>query len=184
MGGQYFSIVSLRSWRYGAREIKFWSLPILFAASPLSCRLRRQDFISRALTIPPATHIVTQAIVSYFRSGLQAHCTMGLRRPGCSCCSSFVASMAVVAFYKYLHHRVVQFVWKSHSVTNKSDSAGQSFNFVITRMITDRIGVHSVLPPGHQKEAVHSLNKNPSKRKKCENKHREFHRMGGGKMGI
>ena len=30
-------------------------LPILLAASPLACRLRRQNFISRALTIPPAT---------------------------------------------------------------------------------------------------------------------------------
>ena len=68
-------------------------------------------------------------------------------------------------------------------MTNKSDSAGQSFDFVITRMITDRIGVHSVLLPGHQKEAVHSLDKNPSKRKKCGDKHRGFYRMGGGKWG-
>ena len=30
-------------------------LPILLAASPLASRLRRQNFISRALTIPPAT---------------------------------------------------------------------------------------------------------------------------------
>ena len=60
-----------------AREIKFWRrsrkasgeaarrmgrgtlirvpLPILLAASPLAFRLRRQNFISRALTLPPAT---------------------------------------------------------------------------------------------------------------------------------
>ena len=48
----------------GVRKIKFWRqsrqkhfkvpLPILLAASPLACRLRRQNFISRALTIPPA----------------------------------------------------------------------------------------------------------------------------------
>ena len=32
---------SLRSWRYGACEIKIWRLPILLAALPLACRLRR-----------------------------------------------------------------------------------------------------------------------------------------------
>ena len=30
-------------------------LPILLAASPPACRLHRQNFISRALAIPPAT---------------------------------------------------------------------------------------------------------------------------------
>ena len=30
-------------------------LPILLTASPLACRLRRQNFIARVLTIPPAT---------------------------------------------------------------------------------------------------------------------------------
>ena len=75
---------SLRSWRYCKRprnkvlaaeptierrsheengkrdsEIPFHyfrvPLPILLAASPLACRLHHQNFISRALTIPPAT---------------------------------------------------------------------------------------------------------------------------------
>ena len=58
------------SWRYGARAAEppeasgeaarntavFQSpSPHSLAASPLLCRLRRQNFISRALTIPPAT---------------------------------------------------------------------------------------------------------------------------------
>ena len=32
-------------------------------------------------------------------------------------------------------------------VINKSDDAQREFDFVITRMITDRIGLHSVLLP-------------------------------------
>ena len=58
---------SLRSWRHGVREIKFWRRSgqaarntqspssHSLAASPVASRLRRQDFISRALTIPLAT---------------------------------------------------------------------------------------------------------------------------------
>ena len=37
------------------REIPKVPLPILLVASPVASRLRRQDCISRALTIPPAT---------------------------------------------------------------------------------------------------------------------------------
>ena len=40
-------------------------LPILLAASPPACRLRRQNFISRALTTPPAT----QATSNPFQPG-------------------------------------------------------------------------------------------------------------------
>ena len=40
------------------REIPKVLLPILLAASPLASRLRRQDFISRVLTIPPATQAI------------------------------------------------------------------------------------------------------------------------------
>ena len=55
------------SWRYGVREIKFWRRSgqaarntqspssHSLAASPVASRLRRQDFISRVLTIPLAT---------------------------------------------------------------------------------------------------------------------------------
>ena len=66
----------------GAREIKFWRrsrqkraakpreirryfkvpLPILLAASPLACRLRCQNFNSRALTIPLATQAKTLSL--------------------------------------------------------------------------------------------------------------------------
>ena len=58
---------SLRSWRHGVREIKFWRRSgqaarntqspssHSLAASPVASRLRRQDFISRVLTIPLAT---------------------------------------------------------------------------------------------------------------------------------
>ena len=37
---------------FAARKVP---LPILLAASPLACRLCRENFISCALTIPPAT---------------------------------------------------------------------------------------------------------------------------------
>ena len=63
-------------------------------------------------------------------------------------------------------------------VVNKSGSAEQSYNFVIIRMITDRIGLQTVLLPllikiffpprivmlpGDQKEAIHSLDKKKKK---------------------
>ena len=65
---QFCVSCSLRSWRYCrpkgkkilakkklAAKLREEPLPVLFKALPVAFRLRRQNFISRALTIPPVT---------------------------------------------------------------------------------------------------------------------------------
>ena len=74
-----FAVASVAGGIVGAREVKFWwrsrekykvPLPILLAASPLACWFRRQNFISRALTIPPATQAMFAASFPSFIPGI------------------------------------------------------------------------------------------------------------------
>ena len=59
-------------------------LPILLAASPLACRLRSQNFISRSLTIPPATQarleLATQ-LISHHANIFLGVIILGMNKP-------------------------------------------------------------------------------------------------------